>query len=143
MRVNVSILVGLLLGTACQSSTEPLADIRVVTSVGASGVPATPIMISTTIVNESNRAFAFSTKTCPIRFRVETLTGFVLTAGEQICTMEARGTTLAPGESYQLNELWSGNGWDGAPLIGWFRVVGQPFLTAGPQSAPVTIELPR
>ena len=30
MRVNVSILVGLLLGTACQSSTEPFADIRVV-----------------------------------------------------------------------------------------------------------------
>ena len=143
MRVNVSIVAGIILCTACQSSTAPFADLRVVTSVGASGVPAAPFMISTTVTNKSNRAFSLSTKTCPSTFRVETVTGVVLTAGEQICTMEARGTSLAPGESYQLNELWSGKGADGAPLIGTYRVVGQPFRTAGPQSAPVTIELPR
>ena len=143
MRSNVSILVGLLLSTACHSSTEPFADIQVVTSVGTSGYAAAPIKISTTVTNESARPFTFSTKTCPSTFRVETLTGIVVPAAEQICTLEARSTTLAPGESYQLEEVWNGQGADGAPLIGTYRVVGQPFRSAGPQSAPVTVELPR
>ena len=143
MRVNVSILVGLLISTACQSSTQPFADIRVATSVAASGNAELPIKISTTITNESNRAFTFSANACPSRFRVETPTGVVIKYGDQICTLEALSRTLAPGEFYQFDELWSGKGPDGVPLIGTYRVVGQPFLTAGPQSAPVTVELPR
>ena len=143
MRLNVSILVGLLLGTGCQLSTEPDADVLVVTSVAASGNGAVPFKISTTITNESNRAVTFSTETCPSRFRVETVTGVVIKYPDQICSADARSTTLAPGERFQLGEQWNGKGADGVQLIGTYRVVGQPFLTVGPQSEPVTVELPR
>ena len=143
MRPHRTILLGLLLGTACQSATAPYADVRVVTSVAASGIAAAPIMVSTTLTNESTRAVTFSIKTCPRRFRVETVSGVVIDFGSQICTLEAQSATLAPGGRYQLDEFWNGKGADGAPLVGTYRVVGEPFRTAGPESAPVTVELPR
>jgi len=67
----------------------------------------------------------------------------VIPFGDPLCDASAQIATLAPGELYQLEELWSGKGAKGVPLIGTYRVVGQPFLTVGPQSAPVTVELPR
>ena len=143
MRSTVSIVFGLVVLTACQTSTEPFANIRVATSVSESGNAVAPIRIKTTITNESNRAFTLNVKTCPARFRVETLTGEVISTVAQICDASAQSTTLAPGELYQLVELWSAEGPDGQQLLGRYRVIGEPFQTVGPQSEPVIVELPR
>ena len=143
MRLNPGLLISLLLATACQSSTEPFADVHVVTSVAARGIAAAPITISTTIVNESNRAFTFDSGACPRKFRIETLSGLMIAMREQSCALISRPLTLTPGERYQFDEIWDGKDANGIQLIGTYRVVGQPFFNVGPQSAPVTIQLPQ
>ena len=141
MRLNLALFASLLLATACRSSTEPFADVHVVTSVSSLGVPGAPIAISTTIVNGSERAFTFDSGACPRRFRVETSGGLMVALREQVCDLLSRPLTLAPGERYRFDESWDGKDASGIQMIGAFRVVGQPFLNSGPQSAPVTVQL--
>ena len=143
MRLNARLLILLLLAAACQSSTEPLADVRVVTSVAARGIAGAPITISTTIVNGSNRAFTFDAGGCPRKFRIETASGSKIALREQICALVARPLTLAPRERYQFDDMWDGNDANAIQLIGAHRVIGQPFFNVGIQSAPVMIQLPQ
>jgi hypothetical protein len=70
----------------------------------------------------------------------ETLTGVVITRPQHLCALSALIMRVAPGALSTIEERWDGKDGDGVPLIGAYRVVGQPFLTAGPQSAPVTVE---
>ena len=141
MRLNPRLFASLLLATACRSSTEPFADVHVVTSVSARGIAGVSIAINTTIVNGSNRAFTFDSGACPRRFRVETSGGLTVALREQVCDLLSRPLTLAPGERYQFDESWDSKDASGMQRIGAFRVVGQPFLNSGPQSEPVTVQL--
>lgn len=55
--------------------------------------------------------------------------------------MSALIVELAPGEFYRFDEQWDGADKNGIPLTGTYRIIGEPFSTTGPQSAPVTVEL--
>jgi hypothetical protein len=125
MRLNSRLLISLLVSAACQSSTEPFAGVHVVTSVEARGIAAAPIAISTTIVNQSNRSFTFDGGACPSRFRIESADGLRIELPEQTCAAMAFSVTLAPGENYQLNEIWDGKDASGVRLIGAYRIIGQ------------------
>jgi hypothetical protein len=60
---------------------------------------------------------------------------------EQVCDLASRPFTLAPGERYQFDESWDGKDASGTQMLGAFRVIGQPFLNSGPQSASVSVQL--
>ena len=131
----------LCLGVGCNSTTAPLRDASVVTSVerinGVTGVAT----VTTTVRNEGIRTLTIETNPCPRRFRVETLSGARVALASQICSAFSRPMSLAPGQSFSFTDRWDGADNTGAHVTGTYRVIGQPFFDQGPQSAPVTIQL--
>ncbi|MEO7999183.1 MAG: hypothetical protein ABI852_17155 [Gemmatimonadaceae bacterium] len=134
--------IGLLVATACQSSTEPsVADLKVTTTVSSTSSSVTALTIATTVTNESSRTITLEISNCPRRFRVETLAGSQVALASQLCTLAAVMKSLPPGASHSFNNQWDGRDGNGIRLSGSYRVIGAPFSTAGHQSVPVTVVL--
>ena len=132
----------LLTGIGCRSPTEPLAQAIVVTTVAPTNNSVIRVTITTTVTNSAWRTLRLETNACPHRFRVETLAGTRVELIDQICAAISLPVTLAPGQSYNFVEQWDGTVSNGERVSGTYRVVGQPFLDQGPQSAPVLVEFP-
>jgi hypothetical protein len=132
----------LFLGAGCTSTTEPLRDAHVVTSVEPGSGVTTAVIVTTTVRNDGWRTIGLETNSCPVRFRVETLSGARIELATQTCLLFSRPVSLAPGQSFSFTDRWDGTDRTGAHLSGTYRVIGQPFFDQGPQSAPVTIKLP-
>jgi len=142
MRRYIWLSVGLLIGIGCGSSTEPLADVHVATTVAPRNSLPTPVTITTTVTNDATHAITIETNPCPARFRIETLTGVRIGLSGQICAAFSRRVTLAPGQLFSFHDQWDGRDSNGVRVSGTSRVIGQPFLDHGPQSAPVTVQFP-
>ena len=142
MNRNSLLCVGLAFGIGCASATEPLADVRVAATIEPRGNPADPVSIVTTATNAGNHSIVIETNPCPARFRVETITGIRVAGTEQVCPLFSQQTTLAPGQTFSFHDRWNGTDSNGRLLSGTYRIIGQPFLDHGPQSAPVLVQFP-
>ncbi|MBC8089346.1 MAG: hypothetical protein H7Z40_18945 [Phycisphaerae bacterium] len=143
MRKTCWFLTGLVVATACKTTTEPYADLRVETSVGTFTVLGAPLGITTTVTNESSRPVTIYAGTCPVHFRVESSTGSTIPLPIQTCAAIKITVTLVPGGIHRFTDQWDGRDRNGTRITGTYLIIGQPFSDSGPQSAPVTVQLPQ
>lgn len=115
-------------------------QVTVATVISAPGGSAR-FNITTTVTNISRRDFTLSANGCPRRFRVEAGDGTEVKLSGQTCSTGAALVTLGPGEKFDYDDSWDGKDATGTKLAGGYRIFGQPFLSSGPQSEAVLIQL--
>lgn len=144
MRISFLLPITLLAIAGCDSATGPsFKDLSVTTTVAEKFGLNSGYVIVTTVTNETDESIVIAGNSCPRSFRVETVSGTRVSLAGETCSLALIQVTLRSGQSYDYRNQWDGRDASGAQLSGPHRVIGAPFFDQGPQSEPVTVELPR
>jgi hypothetical protein len=98
------------------------------------------VTITTIIRNDAWKPVTIAANKCGPAFRVTTVTGTEVPLGyPTACSTIAQSVTLAPGETFQFLDVWDGRDRSGEQLVGFYRIIGDPFSGYSRPSAPVAL----